>query len=64
MAERIAKKPEEFEVGDVIKNVPGTPYSGSPITSVDDMGDGRTNVWFENGEEVQFFNGIYHEMKE
>lgn len=58
------KDPQQFEVGDIIKNVPGTPYSGSKITQVEGMGDGRTQVAFANGELVEFFNGIQHEMKE
>jgi len=59
-----AKDPQQFAVGDVIKSTPGTPYSGSKITTVDGMGDGRTQVGFANGEIVEFYNGIQHEMKE
>lgn len=59
----LVKTPQEFIVGDVIANVPGTPYSGSPITKVEGMGDGRTQVSFQNGEVVEFFNGIQHIMK-
>lgn len=58
------KDPTDFEIGDVIKNSPGTPYSGSPITLVEPMEGGQTEVHFENGEVVHFFNGILHEMKE
>jgi hypothetical protein len=58
------KKPEEFEVGDVIKDVTTTPYSGSAMIRVTDMGDGRTEVGFANGEIVQFYNGVLHIMKE
>lgn len=58
------KDPQQFEVGDTIKNVPGTPYSGSKIVEVEGMGDGRTQVAFENGELVEFYNGIQHEMQE
>lgn len=58
------KTPEEFEVGDVIQNDARTPYSGSAMMSVTDLGDGRTQVEFLNGEVVQFFNGVQHIMKE
>lgn len=58
------KIPQEFQVGDTIKNQAGTPYSGSPITSVEGIGNGQTQVSFENGEIVEFFNGIEHEMQE
>lgn len=58
------KMPQEFQVGDVIKNERGTPYSGSPITSVAGIGQGRTQVHFENGEIVEFFNGVQHQMEE
>lgn len=60
----VVKTPQEFLVGDTIKHTPGTPYSGSLITNVEGMGEGRTQVTFENGELVEFFNGIQHEMKE
>ena len=58
------KTPEEFQVGDVIKNQPTNPYSGSPIVSVTGHGNHQTQVTFENGEIVEFFNGIQHEMQE
>lgn len=58
------KDPQQFAVGDVIKNVSTTPYSGSKITKVEGMGDGRTQVTFNNGELVEFFNGVQHEMQE
>ena len=59
-----AKDPQEFEIGDVIKNSPYTPYSGSPIVKVEGMGEGQTQVTFRNGEVVEFFNGVQHEMQE
>lgn len=59
-----SKVPEQFKTGDVISNVRTTPYSGSPIIKAEDMGDERTQVTFENGEVVEFFNGIDHEMQE
>lgn len=59
-----SKTPEEFQVGDTIAQNPNTRYSGSEITSVRDMQDGRTEVTFRNLEIVQFFNGVQHEMKE
>lgn len=60
----VFKDPATFVVGDIIKNVPGTPYSGSPIISVEGIGSGQTQVAFQNGEIVEFFNGVQHEMKE
>lgn len=58
------KEPQQFEVGDVIKNNANTPYSGSPITKVTDLRDGRTQALFKNGEIVEFFNEVPHEMQE
>ena len=57
------KDPQQFQVGDVIKNKSSTPYSGSPITSVEGIGNGQTEVKFENGQVLQFFNGFQHEME-
>lgn len=58
------KKPEEFIVGDTIKNTSSTPYSGSVMTKVEPYGENQTQVTFANGEKVEFFNGFYHEMKD
>lgn len=58
------KIPQEFKVGDTIKDTAGTPYSGSPITKLEGMGRGQTQVTFENGEIVEFFDGIQHQMEE
>jgi len=60
---RVAKTPEEFEIGDVIKHQPGTRYSGSPITALEYLGVTQVRVTFENGEIVEFFRGIKHEMQ-
>ena len=58
------KDPQQFQPGDIIKNVSTTPYSGSKITKVEGIGEGQTQVTFENGEIVEFFNGVQHEMQE
>ena len=58
------KAPETFVPGDVIENVSTTPYSGSQITEVEELDDKRIRVWFANGEIVEFYNGIQHEMRE
>lgn len=58
------KLPEHFVEGDIIMPAKRLLYTGSPVTKVSNMGDGRTQVYFENGEIVEFFNGVLHEMKE
>ena len=61
----VSKDPAQFVVGDVIDpKFADTPYSGSPIIKVEGMGDGRTQVHFKNGELVEFFNGVQHEIQE
>lgn len=56
----IWKTPQEFVVGETIRNSRGTPYSGAPIVKVEGIGDGVTQVTFNNGEIVEFYNGIQH----
>lgn len=58
------KDPRDFNLGDVIKNSSGTPYSGSPVVAVKALADAQTQVTFENGEVVEFFNGVQHELEE
>jgi hypothetical protein len=58
------KQPENFVPGDIIENVSTTPYSGSTILQTKSTGDTLTTVWFRNGEIVEFYNGIQHEMRE
>lgn len=61
----VLKDPGQFQVGDVISSkFAETPYSGSPIIKVEGMGDGRTQVRFKNGELVEFFNGVQHEIED
>ena len=59
-----AKTPEQFVKGDIIMPAHRLLYTGSPVANVNNMGDGRTQVTFENGEIVEFFNGVLHEMTE
>lgn len=60
------KIPEEFQVGDVIHEARKTPYSGSPMTKVENspFNQNQTRVYFENGEIVDFYNGVPHQMQE
>lgn len=58
------KTPLQFAVGDIIKDESGTQYSGSSIVSIKTLPNGQTQVGFRNGQLVEFFNGIKHQMQE
>ena len=58
------KSPEQFEVGDILARNDRTPYSNSPVVSVEKYNSNQTKVAFQNGEVVEFFNGIQFELKE
>lgn len=58
------KTPEQFQPGDILVHSPGVPYTGSPVVSAQWYGPHKTQVTFENGEIVEFFNGIQHQVQD
>lgn len=58
------KTPEQFQPGDILVHNPGVPYTGSPVVSVEGFGQHQTQVVFANGEIVEFFNGIQHQVQD
>jgi hypothetical protein len=58
------KTPEQFQLGDILVHNPGVPYTGSAVTSVKPFGPFQTQVEFANGEIVEFFNGIQHQVQD